>query len=96
MSGPYRRPPTPSRVHRLIRGATRVQTTRSLHVKGGTPVFECSTYGGCWDHLHELVEMGAVPFATCMDAMREEYSIDPPPHAPETERMPYTRPWRKR
>lgn len=91
----HRLQPKRPRTHRLIRGATRVKTDRSLHVKGGTAVFECSTYGGCWDYLRKLVEMKAVPYETCMAAMAEEYSIDPPPYAPETCERPYTRPWRK-
>jgi hypothetical protein len=69
--------------HRLLYGATVKTLTCGTLATGGQELFRAKTYSECWSYLRRLVDIGAVPFATCQDALQCGYAIDPPPMSPE-------------
>ena len=80
----HRKLPVNKLPHRLLRGATLKQTTMRVVARGGTELHRAATYGECWDHLRRMVEDHAIPYDTCMAALRAEYHIDPAPMNWET------------
>lgn len=85
------------RVHMLVRGGTRLMRSGRQDltigpdiraVSGGEVVYRAATYGACWQHLRRLVDLGVIPYDSCLSAMEQEYTVHPPPQCGDGVFMP--------